>query len=84
MRAPAHATLLAGFVVLDLTVTWLNYAALIGLSSRHAAETDAGRRAGYVAPAFTHALDVAVVLASVGTTVWFVLVARDLARLGRP
>jgi hypothetical protein len=133
--------LLAGFVGLDLVVTWPNYAALISLSGSYAGTTDGARRAGDVAaadyasavlsgrleafysiavpavgiliigvlalrgplgratallgvavgvlglvatagPALTSALDAAVILTSVGTTVWFLLLARDLHRLG--
>jgi hypothetical protein len=134
--------LLGGFVALDLTVTWPNYASLISLSSSFAASTDAGRRAAYVAaadyassvvssrleafysitipavgilitgiltwrgpftratavlavatgalglvatlaPLFTHALDITVILTSIGTTIWFLLLARDLHQLAR-
>ncbi len=138
--ALSAAGLLAGFVGLDLAVTWPNYASLISLSSTYAAAADASRRAAYAAaadypsvvlssrleafysitipavgiliagvlmcrgpftkatavlavaigllglaatvgPAFTHALDITVILESIGTTIWFLLLARDLHRL---
>lgn len=43
--------LVALFVVLDLAVTWANYAALITLSGEYAAATDSVRRASLVAAA---------------------------------
>src|SRR6266850_6063073 len=39
------------FVVLDLAVTWTNYASLLTLSGLHAAATNDVQRAGYVAAA---------------------------------
>jgi hypothetical protein len=39
------------FVVLDLAVTWTNYAALLTLSGLHAAATNDAQRAAYVAAA---------------------------------
>ena len=39
------------FVVLDLAVTWTNYASLLTLSGLHAAATNEGQRAAYVAAA---------------------------------
>ena len=39
------------FVALDLAVTWVNYAALISLSSLYAAVSNEAQRAGYVAAA---------------------------------
>ena len=49
--ALAGAVLLVLFVVLDLAVTWTNYAALIDLSSRYAASSDQALRDGYAAAA---------------------------------
>ena len=55
-RVNRSAMLLAGifvglFVALDLAVTWVNYAALLTLSSLYAAVTNEVQRAGYVAAA---------------------------------
>jgi hypothetical protein len=49
--AAGAAVLLAVFVVLDLAVTWPNYAALIGLSQRYATAPDATTRANLRAAA---------------------------------
>jgi hypothetical protein len=49
--AGAGVVLLAGFVVLDLAVTWPNYAALIGLSQQYAAAPDAATRTELTAAA---------------------------------
>ncbi len=45
------AALVASFIVLDLAVTWTNYAALISLSTTYAAATDPMQRAADVAAA---------------------------------
>ena len=45
------ATLMGLFVVLDLAVTWSNYASLLTLSDRYAAATTDVQRAGYIAAA---------------------------------
>ncbi len=47
----AGAGLVLSFVVLDLAVTWPNYASLITLSGRYAAATNDAQRAAFVAAA---------------------------------
>jgi hypothetical protein len=140
--AGAGAGLLAGFVTLDLAVTWPNYAALISLSRTASGADDPGRRSAQagaadlatavlssrfeaflaiglpaagilllgilirrgpltpvvgwigvvtgalgliavVGPAISHLFDPLVILTSVATTVWFMVLARDLRRLAR-
>jgi len=131
--AQAGAALLVGFVVLDLTVTWPNYAALIRLSGQAGAAVGAADYASAVlssrleafysigvpaagilllglaawrgpltrttaiigvatgvagavavaGPALTHALDFAVILVSVLTLVWFLVLFWDLNRRAR-
>ena len=51
-NAMLFATAFVGlFIVLDLAVTWTNYASLIGLSSSYAAATNDPQRESYVAAA---------------------------------
>jgi len=131
------------FIVLDLAVTWSNYASLITLSGHYAAATNDAQRAAYVAaatyasavlassleavysilvpsfgilmiglvmlkgifsksmaylgvvtgilgivsvagPLFVSALSVTIIITSVLTTVWVLLVGYRLYRLGKP
>jgi hypothetical protein len=72
------------FVVLDLAVTWPNYASLIALGGDYASATTDSQRAAYVAgPVLVGALGETRILASVLTIAWAFLVAYRLYRLGR-
>ena len=84
------------FTVLDLAITWTNYASLITLSGNYAAAANDAQSTAYlglvtgtlgivavVGPLFVSALSITIIIASILTTVWVLFVGYGLYRLGQ-